>query len=64
MTETKLYELLRELVENEPLAHDNDAMWHSCTICGAAVPVETTDHEPDCVWRRAKEYLDETRAAT
>jgi hypothetical protein len=48
---------LKELAREDPDAYNDAAMWHSCTICGAGVPVQLDDHHTGCAWRRARELL-------
>jgi len=49
--------LLKEFVEESPHWHDDEAMYHECLYCYASVPVHVEDHKPDCLWRRAKEFI-------
>lgn len=34
--------------------------WHSCVLCLASLPVRAADHEPECPWRLAVEWVEAT----
>lgn len=52
-----LEKIVKEFVEEGPDCHSS-GMWHECVFCYAGVPVKPEDHKEDCVWRKAKEYMD------
>lgn len=49
-------EIVRALADANPNAHSY--MWHYCVLCDATTPVKPTDHQPDCLWRAAVEWVE------
>jgi hypothetical protein len=48
--------IVRALAAAEPNYHSGT--WHVCHLCGASLPVEAAEHEPDCPWRLAVEWVE------
>lgn len=55
--EEEAIKLLKEFAEIAPVSYSGD-MWHNCAICYASLVVKVEDHEPDCLWRRVKEFVE------
>jgi hypothetical protein len=49
-------QIVRALAAADPNVH-SAGMWHSCGLCYKSLPIEAADHEPDCPWRLAAEWV-------
>ena len=47
--------IVRALAAGSPVTHQND--WHWCELCDADLPIRSGDHEPECPWRLAVEWV-------
>jgi hypothetical protein len=55
-------QIVRALAADEPIVWSSGGEWHACGVCDASLPMKAEDHEADCPWRLAVEWVEANTA--